>query len=308
MKIFRQNLENERVTKNGDERIAEFVLSESLIRGDAETLALLWQETTASVICRIPRGFEHGEWFGHAVRGAWGNRLLEIEKDWCGKPHGLLPSDALMGVHAKIGSNHIPPPYIFQWERQGDKMHVSLVLFGVANQWRDIAFEAFLLAFEKGLSIGPGSRIRPSWKILDSGWKEHNSISLKRYLPNRYAVFDTPFHPPGNKKNWEENFMIGLFTRIKGIARWQNYRLLPDNVTFLQMLDQLKISEVPHSDWLSVIRRSSRSSTHQFQISATYGMIEISRIPETVSPLLDIGSRTHWGENTNMAFGKYSLF
>lgn len=302
--------DRERLIKTGHPWLGARLLAHDLPRADFATLADLWQRTTATFECDLPKVWEGGHWMVHAVRGAWGRALGEDEDH---RPEGLHAPPgcrrALFDDHVRIGANHVPSPYVIAVDRRRDRLIVQLSLFGFADKWRDEAFSAMAIALEDGVSIAPGSRTRAPWRIRRASWRRVVGIAEPAAPSHAYMVFTTPLADPqrDGSRFTAGKFLMGLVTRVKGLGRWHGLRIEPDNRTLKRWLEGVEVEEFAHSRWRATARRSSRSPGHVFIIEAADTALQIAGLPDELWPAMVLGQTCHAGQSTAFGYGRYTV-
>lgn len=307
----------ERVTKDGAPLLAQALLDENMPTGDFHTLAALWKRTIISVTCKLPNTWEDGFWMGHAVRGAWGHSLPRLEQETNHHWRSLLPSHVLLDTHVKIGSNHVPQPYVFNVWRHNNELKIELVLFGFANIYREICFRALIAALETGVSIAPSSGVRAPWEILEAHWTQEstyrNEGSQRDGKTQAFIVFETPYKYSSANNNLTnsqralENIVMAAIMRVKGMGRWCGMRISQDNLTLKEQIKHFHIKEMPYSRWLAFQRNSSRGDGFRHRDLGTLNMLEVSLFDDDITQGLHLATTTNIGPNADMGFGRFML-
>ncbi len=267
-----------------------------------------WRQSTLQILCERPHLFEEGPWVPAAVRGAWGRQLLKQKTDGTAVPAVQVFFSALGQIVAR---RSVPPPFAFGVSYEGNAIIVELTLFGIADAWRQEAFDALIAAVADGIAVVPGRKgFRHPWVVHDAGWTRQESISVPR-APTSYArlLFHTPVRLGPRRalgSRWPD-LVVSLAERAARFARWQGVRVDPDLGAWRQLAERTKFVD---AGMLPCVwhRRSGGQGGRRIPMAGLIGTLDIIMPHEALMPLLALGTTMRVGGHTALGLGRYELF
>lgn len=277
-----------------------------------EMLPELWRTTTLEALFALPADFDEGPSLPGRIRGAWGVRLAR----WTAggradaaalREGGFGPAPVWRGQRA------IPRPYAIAAERDpaGIRLRVRLSLFGFADAFRDVAFDALLAAVSsgEGLAIGPdpGAR-RVRLPLISADWQLRRSIPSRPLGPLARLLFRTPLrlgprHALGLRYS---DIIVSAADRVAALARWQGLAVEPSLSAWRDVAKRLVFDDgtLRAVAWT---RRSGAQAGRAVPMAGLCGALDIRRPPESIAPLLIIGEQIHVGAGTSLGLGRFDL-
>jgi hypothetical protein len=270
-----------------------------------QDLASVWRRTLFEVQVHRPTGFAHAASMPHRLRGAFGHALLRIKS-----AEGAELREALFGESVAWRSRTgLPRPFLIECDEGTDKLLLRLVLFGIADQWRDAAFGAFFDAVEQGVAMDdrPGSLRRPL-EILGASWTRTEGVRAIQAGLSARLRFLTPLQlgPRHTLGLRYADIIVSLAERAAGLAVWQGFEVEPELGRWRDIAKTLVFND----DGLRPVvweRRSGAQGGKLIPMAGLSGSLDILRPPEVIMPLLALGETMHAGGGTALGLGRYEV-
>ena len=281
-------------------------LSNPTVKLPLDDLPKHWRRSRLKVTCQVPSGFEGGTWFVAAVRGAWGHRLIELDG---GRTDGELLRGLFRSELIFEPGRSLPAPYTLSVDGNGKTLLVELTLNGIADYWRQKAFDALTSALQIGISIRPERRgRRVPIEILDANWVRTESITVPMPTGSSRLLFKTPVRlgPRRSLRTHWPDLIVALADRVSRLARWQGITIEPQLGRWRDLAEKLEFrdEEMVFESWG---RRSGAQGGRYVPMMGMRGTIDIVRTPPEALVLLAIGQHTFVGGHTALGLGRYEL-
>lgn len=278
----------------------------------------LWQESHVSIRCQAPPRFgfkeEHAWRLPGTIRGAWGNQLKQgaSEEARQGNPCPWNPPcalDALMRCQGMITpAMEIPKPWTLSVDlpRPGE-LAVSLILFGVAGEWKGAVTDALVRALRKGLYLGDGPRAAPL-SVEDVSIVDYQGVDITEASMRAEMEFITPIsiRQENDLQLSASQIIMSLSNRISGLARWlgleltDDFRAISDAVAGIDWAEE----DIRRIRWK---RRSNPQRKGDIPMEGLLGRVHIRGALLGISPILAIGQTCLAGGRTAWGQGRYKL-
>jgi CRISPR-associated endoribonuclease Cas6 len=266
-----------------------------------EAAAALWRKTTATFIVARPPLLEDGAWLAAALRGAWGRAL---------KP---LSNEAFEVFFTTLAQTHagraLPKPFNISFENKNNKIEICLTLFGIAEAWREVAFEAFLNALNAGISLrATGLPMRRPFTVLSYDWQRTESVDYPLMTDGHRLLFKTPvrFGHKNRLQAVEIAFIPTLLSRVLSLAPWMGMAIEIDQNLWQILHERLVINSnalYPHA-WR---RFSGAQNRRAIPMMGMLGSLDIKRTPEPLVQLLALAQTAFIGQHTTLGLGRFEL-
>ncbi len=276
---------------------------------DCAGLARLWKEARIEAVCAPPPLLEDGPWLAGAVRGALGRRLLMMMERADGASVDGAPSalHALFRPQGMVGPGlEIPKPFVLTAERRGNRMVVTLVLFGFAVFWEPSARLALAEALDAGLPLRSGGRHRAPWRLesLSAIWRtgidvpgSESRIRIQLLTPlalrrGRSLIGDL------------NGFTEAVLRRLAGLAPWQDATLDAKNVRVQARALRIVDLDVQPVIWS---RRSGLQDGRLIPVAGLTGSFALEGGSGSLAPALALATATHVGHGPSLGMGRVAV-
>ena len=198
----------------------------------------------------------------------------------------------------------LPKPYVIFTDVAGDDLLVSLRVFGVANDWFNVAAEALLVGMREILPCQRlfGCDLPP---VAERRVELVSGLSVPEGLSSVSVEFLTPVDVEGKGGPTEPSLLSRLLRRVDGLARWQGLALSPDHgrslAGLIGELDYQRSSLV--RDSYSSPNRKSQQRRHKTMT----GVLVATGPLVPILPILAIGERCHIGRAAIEGLGRYRM-
>lgn len=281
------------------------------LRCDLAGLPPLWRRTVVEVVCRRPEGFDDFPWLPGNIRGAWGRRLQELEREM--EPDRLFnrpgPYSALMGLHGHVRSSvEVPKPYVFQLAVDARTIVIRLGLFGFAGVWAQAAATALVAACEGGIAPVPDDRRRVPLTVIGGGWTRSETVPVPQLDARAALHFLTPLvlRKGGVLTGSLDGLLFRLLNQVGGMARWQHIGLALDWTAWRGVCAAIRIE----ADGLRPVawdRFSRNAPGRPIPMTGLRGTLFLEGDLGPIAPMLAIGEQIHAGSLTALGLGRYEL-
>jgi hypothetical protein len=188
---------------------------------------------------------------------------------------------------------------------------IELTLFGVADCWRQDAFDALMAALADGIAIVPGRKgFRLRWRVQEANWTRSESILVPKVTASWARLkFRTPIRLGPRRAlgaRWPD-VVVSLADRAARFALWQGlsveaelgmWRRLGERITF-------RDNDMRPCAW---DRRSGGQGGRKIPMVGLIGQLDIEKPSEVIMPLLALGETMHVGGHTALGLGRYELY
>lgn len=267
---------------------------------DAETFARMIRVTRLNARFVTPVPFVAGPSLPGRLRGAWGRALLDT---------GASGADAADLFFGRTGSAH--KPFSLSAEDTGGELHVSLALFGVADQHRAAAFDALMTGLTEGegiaLTDAPHAE-RRALRLLHAGWTRREGVETFGVADTARLVFRTPVKigPRDTLGATYSDIWVSAAIRAAAMARWSGLDLAPGvgRVRALANAMAYRDDGLAPRRW---DRWSSRKPGLRRAMMGMEGTLTIERWREELTPLLHLAQVLHVGANVSFGLGRFEI-
>jgi hypothetical protein len=267
----------------------------------------LWSRTRISVRLALPRDLaDFG--LGTRVRGALGHALLRAASPEAiaGRPCSWVPAcalDPLFVERASPRGGPWPKPVVPRIIREGDTALVTLDLFGFAANWAEPVADALVAALRGGLRDRHGALCR-----LDPRERRIEDVPAPVPLPPAMAyalTFSTPLVlRQGEAPQLSAAALVmGLLTRLEGLARWHDLDLMLDWSAVRAMVNAMELA-TPGARLVRWNRASARQG-REIPMAGWVGPILLTGEAELLGLLLVLGETAGAGGFTSAGHGQF---
>lgn len=267
-----------------------------------------WRQSTLRVVCERPELLEEGPWFTAAIRGAWGRQLHKLNAGGA----SISPFNVFFSTldNIRVGRS-IPPPFALSANYRGNSVIIELTLFGIADCWRQNAFDALMAALADGIAIVPGRKgFRAVWCVREASWTRSESTGVPKATTSWVRLtFHTPVRLGPRRAlgvRWPD-LIVSLADRASRFARWQGLNVEADLGTWRRLGEGTRFRDegMRPCAW---DRRSGGQGGKKIPMVGLTGKLDIERPGEALMPLLVLGATMHVGGHTALGLGRYELF
>ena len=257
--------------------------------------------------CRfvLPLSLDTGPGLPARVRGAWGH-ALKRRADM-----GDAEAAAALAVLFGMGNNGQKPFHI-EADDEGAELAIGLTLIGMADRWRDVAFESFAAALcdPPGLAHGAGANAkRKPLRMIGAAWRRTDGSLLMQPDQPLRLNFLTPFRTgPADRMIVDHSYLlVAAAQRSIAMARWSGLSLIAGlgEVRDLGRAIQYDDSGLRPVAWS---RNSSRQGGCAKAMNGFAGHLLLLRYPEQVTTLLQLAEALHVGAQTSLGLGRFKFF
>jgi CRISPR-associated endoribonuclease Cas6 len=270
----------------------------------------LWRQDEITVSCRRPHDLEDHPDLAIRLRGALGQALarqgspVHGRSDPFNRPRAF---DVLFGDAVAPSGQLAGRPMAVAADVIGDRIEITVRLFGSAGFWINQVRDGLLDALRQGVSLRPDSRVRIPFEVLGS---EQHRAGLRDDTPDcRSAtlMFRTPLviRAGGRLSERQGALVRSTARRIASLAKWHGVRLQFDDERI-----EHGIARMESEDELTMVqfwRNSRRQPGRPIPVKGKIGRIGLSKISHELVCLFHIGSFTHTGSHAALGFGRFDL-
>lgn len=198
----------------------------------------------------------------------------------------------------------LPKPYVIFSDIDGADLLVSLRVFGLANDWFNLAAEAMLDGMRQILPWQrlTGSAMAP---VTDRGVVQLAGLHIPDPAEFMALEFTAPVDVAGKGGPVESSLLSRLLRRIDGLARWQGLALSADYAKLVS--GQIKALDYNGSRWQRCSYVSPNRKGQKRRHKTVTGMLVVSGDLHDLLPLLVIGERCHIGRAAVEGLGRFCL-
>jgi hypothetical protein len=268
-----------------------------------------WRQSTLRLICARPDDFEGGAWFPAALRGAWGHRLAEMAAGDDSGQIALSFETFFRGLGEATPGRSFPAPFTIQVDEAGAAVKISLTLHGIADKWREPAFDAFVSALKSGVAVRAMVRNRREpIQIFQADWSRSERIPVPSSTGPSWLRFHTPVRLGPRRAlraHWPD-LILSLVDRLSHLCRWQGLTVDVNLSEWRGRAERMKFDDkgMRAETW---DRRSGAQGGRQVPMMGLTGTLQLNAVPEVLLPLLAIGQHVHVGGHTALGLGRYEL-
>jgi hypothetical protein len=266
-----------------------------------EEVPKLWRVTTACFLVQRPKLLEDGAWFLATLRGAWGHQLKQLSQE-------AYEVFFVTLAHSAEGRG-LPKPFTLSVENHTDNLTITLSLFGIADSWRDPAFEAFIAALKQGISLrSTGFPQRKPLHLHEWHFTRSETVIVPKLTGNNRLLFKTPvrFGSKDVLKDAEIAIIPALLSRVLSLAAWNGLQITIDP-HWWQSLDQRLVLNTNALYPISWWRFSGAQNRRAIPMMGLLGSLDIIRTPDTLMPLLALAQTAFIGQHTALGLGRFEL-
>ena len=254
----------------------------------------LWSRTRVSVRVALPAGISDFG-LGTRVRGALGHALMRAASHEAigGRPCPWAPACALdpfFVERAAPRGGQWPKPLVPRIERQGGTTLIALDLFGFAANWAESVADGLVAALRGGLRDQNGALLR-----LDPMDRRVEELPPPAPLPSA-AAYALEFSSPLVLRQGETlhlsapALLMGMLTRIEGLARWLDLELALDWSAVKKMAGRAELA-APGARLVRWSRASARQE-REIPMAGWLGPVLLAGEAALLGPLLALGETT----------------
>jgi hypothetical protein len=275
-----------------------------------EQLQRHWRHLRIRIETQRPHDFDDGTTLPARVRGALGWALLDLVQhpDWLALERSPAHAVFFRETGAYGAGRRIPKPLALSAEVRGDRLIVTLTVFGFAIYWASEVAEALIKALATGITLYNGAMVRARVAPLAVVTDERRTVAPLSDGNLATLIFRTPVAVRRRNVLVADGpaILTSLAERVAGLARWQDLDATPDWARLKAAIRRLRFDTRLHR-LAAFDRYSSRQPGRRIRMTGSMGAIDLSGDLEPILPLLALGETCHTGSHAAFGFGRFEV-
>lgn len=268
----------------------------------------LWRETDLIIPLKLVGANPYEPGFIGAVRGTWGQYLLDEEAKGCDRAHHLLNIVFRQRLPALPQGGMIARPIVFETDVLNTaNLIIRVRFFGFGDSLVNAVAESLPAALARGVWIR-GHRFRVQVQELSLSRVE--GLEWEAALPPNDLLtvhFDSPYVTGAHHSSPNPVALLDSLTRrVCGLCRWHGFELITDPNWKKEIHDaSIDASALTLQSWL---RHTNRNETRRSIVMIGFsGRLVLSNPPDKLVQLIVFGARCHAGARTSFGLGRYHM-
>lgn len=286
----------------------EFSLDGELGEIGLADLLSMWRESDLCFGLKLVGANPHEPGLIGALRGTWGQHLIDAEAAGCTQAHQLLNIIFRDTLPSLSESGMIARPVVIETDiHTSGNVSIRIRCFGFSDYLISAIRKTFPEALKKGVWIR-GFRFGVIVKDTTISRLESLPVPARRSPTQQLSLHFRSPYVTGKKHCSPDAITLleSLLRRVSGLCRWHGFKLAPDN-DFIQTLSTLNIdmSKIVLQSWL---RHSNRHNMRQPIVMIGFtGNLVISDPCKKTIQLVTLGAQCHAGARTAFGLGRYDI-